>query len=82
MVVDGLIDRLALLEGLNVLVHELKVLGLEAQSSDVQVLAASAVLRVVIIKADDSGHVADQSVAVRVAACQRVPERVVSPSLI
>ena len=68
MVVDGLIDRFALLESLDVLVHELKVLGLEAQSGDVQVLAASAVLRVVIIKADDSGHVADQGVAVRVAA--------------
>ena len=69
MIVDGLIDGLALLESLDVLVHELKVLGLKAQRRDVEVLAASAVMRVVVIKADDGRHVADQSVAVRVAAC-------------
>ena len=69
VVVDGLVNSLPLLKRLHVLVHELKVLCLGAQRSDVQRLAAIAVLCMVVVEADDGGHVADQRVAVRVATC-------------
>ena len=57
MVVDGLLHRLALLERLGLLVHEVEVLGLRVQSSHALSLAAKPVQRVVVVQADDGRHV-------------------------
>jgi hypothetical protein len=69
VVVDGLVDGLALLEGLDLVVHQVKVLGLGVQGGDAGLAAALAVEAVVVVQADDGGHVGDEGVAVGVAAC-------------
>ena len=56
-------------------VHEVKVLCLGGQGRDVLLLATVAVQAVVVIQADDGGHVADQRVAVGVAAWEGVSVR-------
>lgn len=52
----------------HLLVHEVEVLSLRCQSSDSLFSTALPVQAVVIIKADDGGHVADEGVGVGVAA--------------
>jgi hypothetical protein len=69
VVVDGLVDSLALLHGLDLLVHELEVLGLGGEGSDGLLLATKAIKAMVVVQADDSRHVADEGVGVGVAAC-------------
>lgn len=68
MVVDGLLHTLALLERLDVLVHEVKVLRGGVQRSDALLLAAKAVKGVVVIEADDGRHLGDEGVGIGVAA--------------
>lgn len=69
MVVDGLLHGLTILQRLDLLVHEVKVLGLGVQGSDGCNLAAVPVQAMVVIQADHGGHVRDQGVGVGVAAC-------------
>lgn len=53
----------------HLLVHELEVLGLGVQGCHLLPGAALPVQAVEVVQADDSGHVADQGVAIRVATC-------------
>ena len=71
VVVDRLVHGLALLERLDLRVHELKVLRLGRERRDALLAAALAVERVVVVEADDGRHVADERVAVGVAAFTR-----------
>jgi hypothetical protein len=50
------------------LIHEIEVLCLGVQGSDLLNLAAVTVEAVIIVKADDSGHVTNQGVAIGVAS--------------
>lgn len=50
-------------------VHEVKVLCLWCKCSDCLLLAAVTVQAVIVIQANDGGHVADEGVAVGVSAC-------------
>jgi hypothetical protein len=68
VVVDGLLDGLALLERLHLLVHEIEVVGAGVQRRHGLLLAPVPVQGVVVVQADDSGGVADQRVGVGVAA--------------
>lgn len=67
MVVDGFLDGLALLDGLDLLVHEVKILRLWRKRGDTLLLAAITVQAMVIIQADNGGVVRQQSVRVGVA---------------
>mmetsp|Transcript_5430 Transcript_5430/g.18886 ORF Transcript_5430/g.18886 Transcript_5430/m.18886 type:complete len:398 (-) Transcript_5430:65-1258(-) len=68
VVVDRLLDGLALHQVLHLAVHVVEVLGLRRERGDVVVLAPLAVAAVVVVQADDSGGVGDEGVGVRVAA--------------
>ena len=57
VVVDWLGHSLAILEIPDLLIHEVKVLGLGVQGCDTLLLPAGSVQAVVVIQADDSGHV-------------------------
>ena len=67
MVVDGLGDSFAFLESFDLLVHEVEVLGFGGKGGDLGFLATITIKRVVVIKADDGGHVTDQGVTVWVS---------------
>ena len=68
VVVDGLVDGLALAQRLDLLVHEVEVLAALVERGDLLDLAAVAVVGVVVVEADDGGHVGDEGVGVGVAA--------------
>eukprot|EP01083_Nonionella_stella_P051859 137708_1 len=57
VVVDGLHDGLSVLECQDVLVHEVELLLGGVQGGEARDLAALAVVEMVIIEADDGGHV-------------------------
>eukprot|EP00955_Chlamydomonas_euryale_P056838 356567-Chlamydomonas_euryale.AAC.8 len=69
VVVDGLVHGLALLQGLDLLVHEVEVLRLGVEGSHLRLLAAVAVKAVVVVQANNGGHVRQQGVGVGVAVC-------------
>lgn len=54
------------------LVHELKVLRLGGQSGDFSLFTAIPVQRVVVIQANDSGHVANEGIAIGVSTSGRL----------
>jgi hypothetical protein len=55
----------------HLLCHEVEVLCLRCQGGDSCCCTALAVQAVVVVQADNGGHVADQRVAVRVATWRR-----------
>ena len=57
VVVDGLGNCLAILQVLDLLVHQVKVLSLGVKSCYTLPFAATAIQAVVVIQANDSGHV-------------------------
>lgn len=63
VVVDGLGNSLSVLQGLDLLVHEVEVVLKRVKGSQSSNLAAVTVVQVVVIKADDSGKVRDQGVS-------------------
>eukprot|EP01083_Nonionella_stella_P288395 981374_1 len=62
VVVDGLHDGLSVLKRLDVLEHEVELLLGGVQGGEARDLAALAVVEMVIIEADDGGHVGDEGV--------------------
>mmetsp|Transcript_37187 Transcript_37187/g.79328 ORF Transcript_37187/g.79328 Transcript_37187/m.79328 type:complete len:405 (+) Transcript_37187:327-1541(+) len=62
VVVDGLHDRLSVLERLNVLVHEIELLLGRVEGGEAGDLASLAVVEMVVVEADDGGHVGDEGV--------------------
>jgi len=62
VVVDGLHDGLALLERLDMLEHEIEALLGGVECGKAGDLASSTVVEMVIIKADDGGHVGNEGV--------------------
>ena len=60
--------------------HQVEVLGQGVQGGHVLDFAAGAVQGMVVIEADDGGHLGQQGVAVRVATCVCVP--CVKPTLV
>ena len=62
VVVDGLHDGLSVLEGVDLLVHEVEVILKRVQGGESRNLTSLTVVKMVIIKADDGGEVRDQGV--------------------
>ena len=62
VVVDGLADGFSVLEGLNLLVHEVEVVLKGVKSGSLGYLTALTVVKVVVIKADNGGEVRDKGV--------------------
>mmetsp|Transcript_16818 Transcript_16818/g.40227 ORF Transcript_16818/g.40227 Transcript_16818/m.40227 type:complete len:217 (-) Transcript_16818:220-870(-) len=62
VVVDGLHDGLAVLEGLHVLEHEVELLLGGVERGEAGDLAAAAVVEMVVVEADDGGHVGHEGV--------------------
>lgn len=69
MVVDGLVHNSALLEVLDLVVHQLKVLCLGVKCCYSLLLTAVAIQGVVIIQANDGSHVGDEGIRLWVSAC-------------
>jgi hypothetical protein len=63
VVVDGLRDGLSVLEGLDLLVHEVEVVLKRVEGGESRNLTSVTIIRMVVIKADDSGEVRDQGVS-------------------
>jgi hypothetical protein len=72
VVVDGLLDRLALLDRLHLLVHEVEVVGPRVERGDALLLPAGPVQGVVVVEAYHGRGVADERVGVRVPAPGRL----------
>jgi len=62
VIVDWLLDGFSVLEGLDLLKHEVKVVLLRVKGSALSDLTPSTVIQVVIIEADNSGEVRDKGV--------------------
>ena len=74
VVVDGLRDGLAVLQGLDLLVHEVEVVLALIEGGEAGLLAAIAVVEMVIIEADDGGKVGDESVGLPSAVAEAAAE--------
>lgn len=68
VVVDGLIHGLPFLESLNLLVHQVEVVGPRVERGDALLLPPGPVEGVVVVEADHGGGVADEGVGVGVPA--------------
>ena len=66
MVVDRLLDWFSVFDSLNLLVHEVEIIGSRVERRHTLHLPPGSVERVVVVQADDSGGVADEGVGVRV----------------
>ena len=74
VVVDGLRDRLAILQGLDLLVHEVEVVLALIEGGKTGLLAAIAVVEMVIIEADDGGKIGDEGVGLPSAVVEAAAE--------
>lgn len=71
MVVDGLLDCLAIFDRLHLLIHEIKVVGPWVEGGHTVLLPAVPVQGMVVVEADHCGGVTDERVGVRVPALGR-----------
>lgn len=74
VVVDRLHDALSLLKRLDVLEHEVELLLGRVERSEARDLAALAIIKVVVIEADHSGHVRDKGVRLPSAVTKSATE--------
>ena len=74
VVVDGLGDGLAVLQGLDLLVHEVKVVLALVEGGEAGHLAAIAVVEMEVIEADDGGEVGDEGVGLPSAVVEAAAE--------
>ena len=74
VVVDGLGDGLTVLQGLDLLVHEVEVVLALIEGGEARNLAAIAVVEMVVIEADDGGEVRDEGVGLPSAVAEATAE--------
>jgi len=75
VVVDGLLDSLAVLEGADLLEHEVEVVLALIESGETGLLAAVAVVEMVVIEADDGGEVTNEGVGLPSSVSEATAER-------
>ena len=75
VVVDGLLNSLSLLEGLDLLVHEVEVVLEGVKGSALGYLTSLTVVKMVVIEADDGGEVGNKGVGLPASVVESATKR-------